>query len=236
MVCKQIFWILPLIKQGMHQIQGGIDAVPGSASSLQDLICNPVEDLDRVPGICAGADEVVIMPEKHIQRTIQSCNGIVGLRRLVIVIIALTALSGYALAHTPAGVAVSYDESTGDLGVAITHQVDDPATHYVKHVTVRQGTTVLIGKSYASQPDKSAFTYRYNLPQLKGSSGEITVDVECNIFGSRSGTLMLTRTQVPPDSLVSSDAQQPTPLPAKSGALPFVALLAAGLAATRIMR
>ena len=90
--------------------------------------------------------------------------GMVGMRRLVICILALTSLSGYALAHTPAGVAVSYDETTGDLGVIITHQVDDPVTHYVKHVTVRQGTTVLIDQSYTSQPDKSAFTYRYNLP------------------------------------------------------------------------
>ena len=158
------------------------------------------------------------------------------MRRLVMVIMALTALSGYALAHIPAEVAVSYDETTGDLDVAITHQVDDPATHYVKQVTVQQGTTVLIDQSYTSQPDKSAFTYRYNLPRLKGSSGEVRADAGCSLVGSLSGTLMLTRTQVSPDTLVSSDAQQLTPLPTKSGALLFVALLAAGLAATRIMR
>ena len=34
-----------------------------------------------------------------------SCIGTAGMRRLVICILALTALSGYALAHTPAGVA-----------------------------------------------------------------------------------------------------------------------------------
>ncbi len=125
-----------------------------------------------------------------------SCIGKAGMRRLVLCILALTALSGYALAHTPAGVVVSYDETTGDVGVAITHQVDDSATHYVKHVTVRQGTTVLIDQSYTSQPDVSAVTYRYNLPQLKGSSGEIRVDAECSIFGSRSGTLTLGATPV----------------------------------------
>jgi hypothetical protein len=227
---KQIFWIFPLIKQGMRQIQGGIDAVPGSATSLQDLICNPVQDQDRSPSICPGADELVILPEKHIQRTMISCIGIVGLRCLVICIIALTALSGYALAHTPAGVVVSYDESTGDLGVAITHQVDDPAMHYIKDVTVRQGTSVLIDKSYTSQPDKSAFTYRYNLPQLKGSSGEIRVDVECSIVGSRSGSLTLGGT---PASGVPGGAD---PSPTQAPGCVFVALLAAGLAATRIMR
>jgi hypothetical protein len=207
-----------------------IDAVPGSASSLQDLICNTVQDQDIVPGTCAGAYEEVIMPENHIQRTMTSCIGMVGMQRLVICFLALTALSGYALAHTPSGVSVSYDETTGDLGVAITHQVDDPATHYVKHVTVRQGTTVLIDQSYTSQPDISPFTYRYNLPQLKGSSGEIRVDVECSIFGSRSGTLTLIGTPA------SGTPGSAAPAPTKAPGCAVVAFLAVGLVATRFMR
>ena len=159
-----------------------------------------------------------------------SCIGKAGMRRLVLCILALTALSGYALAHTPAGVIVSYDETTGDLGVAITHQVDNPTTHYVKHVTVRQGTAVLIDQSYASQPDASTFTYRYNLPQLKGSSGEIRVDTECNIGGSRSGTLTLGATPVAgtPGGASSSPTQAP--------GCACIVLLALGVAATRILR
>jgi hypothetical protein len=151
------------------------------------------------------------------------------MRRLVLCILALTALSGYVLAHTPAGVVVSYDDTTGDLGVAITHHVDNTATHYVKHVTVRRGTTVLIDQSYTSQPDASAFKYRYNLPQLKGSSGEIRVDTECNIGGSRSGTLTLGETPV-----VGIPGGAP-PSPTRAPLSVFVALLAAGLAASRIL-
>lgn len=160
----------------------------------------------------------------------ESCTGTAGMRRLVMAILALTVLSGVALAHTPAGVAVSYNESSGDLAVAITHQVDDPATHYVKHVTVRQGTTILVDKTYTSQPEKSDFSYVYPLPRLKGSSGEIRADVECNIFGSRSGTLYLAGTTVadtPPGA---------TPAPTKAPVCVFGALLATGLAAMRIMR
>ena len=40
------------------------DAVPGCVSSLQDLICNVVQDKDRVSGTCAVTGELVIMPEK----------------------------------------------------------------------------------------------------------------------------------------------------------------------------
>jgi hypothetical protein len=181
-------------------------------------------------------DELLIMPEKNMQRTMISRIGITGVRRLAIFLVALAALSGYAMAHSPADVTVSFDENSGDLTVAITHMVDDPTAHYVKQVTVMQGTTVLIDKYYTSQPDKSSFTYHYSLPQLKGGIGEIKVNAVCNMIGSRSGTLMLTKTQVPGGAQASPGAQQPTALPTKAGALPVIALLAAGLVAVRTMR
>ena len=152
------------------------------------------------------------------------------IRHLVIGILVLTMLSGHAIAHTPAGVKVSYDERAGDLGVAITHQVDDPTTHYVKQVTVRQGATILVNQSYTSQPDKSAFTYHYNLPQLNEKRGEITVDVKCNVFGTRSGTLMLfgpTAAGVPAGT---------TPAPTQAPGCVFIAFVALALVATRFMR
>ena len=151
-------------------------------------------------------------------------------RSFVLALISLVVLSGGALAHPPAEAAVTYDDITGDLVITITHQVDDPATHYVKQVTMRQGDAALIDKSYTSQPDKSSFTYRYNLPQLKGSSGEITADARCSRSGSRSGTLILSGTPAP---VAPAGA---APGPAKSPACAFAALLAAGLVAKRILR
>ena len=86
-------------------------------------------------------------------------------------LVSLAVLSGGALAHPPADATMTYDQNTGDLVVTITHQVDDPTTHYVKQVTVKQGDTVLIDKSYTSQPDRSSFTYRYNLRSSKVVAG-----------------------------------------------------------------
>jgi len=157
-----------------------------------------------------------------------SCIGMVGVRRIVLCIMALTALSGYALAHPPSDVTVSYNEKTGDLGVAIKHQVDNPAAHYVKHVTVREGSTVLVNQTYTSQPDKSAFTYVYHLPQLEGSAGEVTADAECSLVGSRSGTLYLVGTTV------AGTPDGATPAPNQASGCTFIALLAVALAATRI--
>jgi hypothetical protein len=152
------------------------------------------------------------------------------MRRLVIGILVLILLSGHAIAHTPSGVDVSYDEQAGDLGVAISHQVDDPTTHFVNQVTVRQGATVLVDQIYTSQPDKSAFTYHYNLPQLKEKRGEITVDVECNIFGTRSGTIFLVGPTVAGVPAVT------TPAPTQAPGSVFIALLAFAVVSTRIIR
>jgi hypothetical protein len=76
---------------------------------------------------------------------------------------------------------------------------------------------VLADTSYTSQPDRSSFTYTFNLPQLKGGIGQITVDAQCNKFGSRSGTLMLTRMQVPPGTVVSSSPNSRHFNPQKQG-------------------
>ena len=154
-----------------------------------------------------------------------------GKWHLVIAVLVLTVLSGHAIAHTPSGVDVSYDEQAGDLGVTITHRVDDPTTHYVKQVTIRQGTTVLADQSYTNQPDQSVFTYHYNLPQLAEKRGEITVDVECSVFGARSGTLMLV------GPTVAGVPARTIPVPTQAPGCVFIALVALGLvAANRFMR
>lgn len=153
-------------------------------------------------------------------------------RALVLALVSLAVLSGGALAHPPSDTTMTYDQNTGDLIVTIPHPVDDPTTHYVKQVTVKQGDTVLIDKSYTSQPDRSSFTYRYNLPQLKASSGEIRMDAQCNQFGSRSGTLTLSANPAP----TTTSASPAAPAPTKSPVGVFVALVAIGLVARKILK
>lgn len=153
------------------------------------------------------------------------------LKALILALVSLAVLSGGALAHPPSDVTMTYDQNTGDLIVTIPHQVDDPKTHYVKQVTVKQGDTVLIDKSYTSQPDRSSFTYRYNLPQLKASSGEIRVDAQCNLFGSRSGTLPLG-----PNPANTASASPAAPAPTKSPVGVLITLVAIGFVARKILR
>lgn len=178
---------------------------------------------------------MIVMPGECLLLKSAICVRRLQIRTIVTLLVGFTLLCGFAVAHTPSDVEVTYNDLTGVLAVTITHQVENPATHYVKQVTVRQGTTVLTDTSYTSQPDRSSFTYNFSLPQLKGSTGEITVDVRCNQFGSRSGTLMLTSTLGASGTPGSSDTQPPTPLPTKAGPLPLVAILAVGFAARKII-
>lgn len=154
-------------------------------------------------------------------------------RILILALVSIVVLSGGALANPPSDVSVIYDQNAGDLIVTVVHPVDDPTTHYVKEVTVKQGNTVLADKSYSSQPDKSSFTYRYNLPQLKGSSGDIQVTATCSQFGSRSGTLTLSGTSAPitPGSKIPS-----TPAPTKSPVFAFAALVAIVIVARNVLK
>ena len=118
-------------------------------------------------------------------------------RILVSALVGIALLSGGVLAHPPSDVVVTYDQNSGDLIVAISHNVDDPTTHYVKKVTVTQGGTVLIEKSYTSQPDKVSFTYHYSLPQLDRNKGDVMVNAQCNMVGSRSEPSLWVRRLVP---------------------------------------
>jgi hypothetical protein len=177
----------------------------------------------------------MMKPEDQFLTKPESCAGRMQIRYLAAFLLGFTLLCGFAGAHSPSDVEVKYNELSGELAVTVVHQVENPGTHYVKHVTVRLGTMVLADSSYTSQPDGSSFTYNFSLPQLKGSVGEISVEVKCNQFGSRSGILVLTSTQAPTETR-GSDVLPATPLPTRAGAVPLIAVLATGLAARKILQ
>ncbi len=108
----------------------------------------------------------------------ESCTRRRQIRCVATLLVGFAVLCGFAVAHSPGDVQVKYNELSGELAVTIIHPVGNPGTHYVKQVTVRQGTTVLADTYYTSQPDRSSFTYTFSLPQLKGGIGEIIVELQ----------------------------------------------------------
>lgn len=122
---------------------------------------------------------------------------------LVIVILVITALISPVAAHPPSALDLTYNSSTSELAVTITHSVGDPSDHYVDLVEVRTGGAVFILAQYTSQPSGGTFTYLYSVPAKSGDLLE--VNATCNKGGSLAETLLVpaggsvaTRSGLPP--------------------------------------
>jgi hypothetical protein len=90
--------------------------------------------------------------------------------------LALIILSAPAEAHSPSGVTISFDPNTAKLSVTITHVVDDPATHYLYQVQVRQNGLVISDPLYKSQPSKDTFTLTYDVNANPGDAIWVTAN------------------------------------------------------------
>ncbi len=120
-----------------------------------------------------------------------SCSGIGRLTALgaVSLIIALCLFVVPAGAHSPAGMSLAYNETAGEFVVTITHQVDDPATHYVREVQVSVDGQTVKTIPYTSQPSATTFAYSYPLQVQAGNS--VKVDASCIQGGSITRTLVV---------------------------------------------
>lgn len=90
-------------------------------------------------------------------------------------------------AHAPGSVTLSYDYSTKNLSVTISHSVSNPNTHYVMKVTLKRNSNQIAVHNYTSQPTNNIFTYYYNVTASDGDILSATAD--CNLGGSNSGTV-----------------------------------------------
>ncbi|MGA1793427.1 MAG: Ig-like domain-containing protein [Thermoplasmatota archaeon] len=91
-----------------------------------------------------------------------------------------------ALAHAPSSVTVSYNYSTQNLSVSISHSVSTPSTHYIKTVTIFRNSNQVAIYNYTSQPTTGTFTYYYNVTASDGDS--LSARADCSIGGSNSGS------------------------------------------------
>lgn len=89
-----------------------------------------------------------------------------------------------ATAHSPALVSLVYDSQNQTLKVTATHQVSNPADHYVFKIAVQKNGEQVLINEYKSQPTSSAFSYDYPINATEGDVLKATA--YCVIAGSRS--------------------------------------------------
>jgi len=107
-----------------------------------------------------------------------------------VVLSAILLIAGFPLpaaAHSPKDVVLTYDQAKKTLEVRITHNVKDPASHYVKKVEIKKNGKTSAVTEYQSQPGPETFSYTYPLDAAPGDL--IEAKGTCVIFGSKTGNL-----------------------------------------------
>jgi hypothetical protein len=106
----------------------------------------------------------------------------------------LVLLSINVSAHSPSNMSLSYNNTTKELQVDITHQVSNPNTHYVYNIVVKINGETNISQDYTSQPG-SSFTYSYEgIEVIEGDIFEVTA--LCNQGGSITRTFTVSSGEV----------------------------------------
>ncbi len=122
-------------------------------------------------------------PSRDGFRGFQAGIGLTGLLALLLIF----PLS--ASAHPPSDIQLSYLEKEQTLQVTITHNSFFPSSHYIKQVEIQKDGEKSAIYEYKSQPDKTKFSYVYSVPLKEGD--HVEVRAFCNIYGSRTGSLVI---------------------------------------------
>jgi hypothetical protein len=100
----------------------------------------------------------------------------------IFLLFTLLSLSGIVSAHNPTDMDLSFDTSTKELKVSITHPVSDTNIHYIKKIYIKINQEEPIIEEYTRQPGNS-FTYTFDgLEVIEGYA--VRVNAECNQGGS----------------------------------------------------
>ena len=147
--------------------------------------------------------------------------------RLPVALLLLLLLVAVPVAATPpSAMSLSYDQSSSELSVTITHPVMNIPGHYIKYVNLTVNGNVDNDSLYTSQP-ADTFTYMYPLVLRPGDLVEATAT--CSLSGSGTATFIM------PGSTATAPAGQPaSPTPKES--LPVITTLAGIVAVFAIRR
>lgn len=99
----------------------------------------------------------------------------------------LILLPALAAAHSPQEIVLAYDQTQRMLEVRITHNVSDPAQHFVSSVEIKKDGKTISRHAYRNQPGMKTVVYSYPLDPFP--DGMIEVTVTCSVSGSASEKL-----------------------------------------------
>ncbi|MCA9702299.1 MAG: hypothetical protein KC400_00415 [Methanolinea sp.] len=126
---------------------------------------------------------------------------------LAVLVVLMALVPCTVMAHPPADMKLSYDPGAGELTVTVTHDVDNPGSHFVYLVTIQKDGQVAEERVYSRQPASGTFTYRYPVSVDPGDT--LAVTASCNQGGSISRRLAVPGTTAE----AAQSAVQPSEIP-----------------------
>jgi len=87
-----------------------------------------------------------------------------------------------AYAHPPSNIIVSFDLETKMLKAVIIHNVNNPASHFIKKVDVALNGNEIIGHKLSRQDNNVSQTVAYLIPDAKAGD-TLSVEAYCSISG-----------------------------------------------------
>jgi len=89
---------------------------------------------------------------------------------------------GFACAHPPTDIVISYDPTAKILKAVIYHNVANPEKHFIKKVDVSLNSKEIISQAISRQDNLATQTVSYLIPDVK-LGDTLSVEAYCNIIG-----------------------------------------------------
>ncbi len=89
-------------------------------------------------------------------------------------------LSAYA--HPPSDIKITFDSQSKILTAVITHDIKDPAKHFINKVDVGLNGREIISQSISRQDNNTSQTVSYLVPDVKAGD-TLSAEGYCNISG-----------------------------------------------------
>lgn len=109
---------------------------------------------------------------------------------LVAAVLLAVSLQGAGWAHPPRNVDLTYRTSDGVLVVTVFHGVKNPSKHFVERLSIYVAGKKIREVSFTEQTTKESLVADIPVGTLAPGT-EVRVEATCSIFGTASGTLVI---------------------------------------------
>lgn len=112
------------------------------------------------------------------------------MKKQILTVLLLAVLPFGLMAHSPQKVDVTYNKETSNLKVVVTHNVNDPTTHFVSLIVITVDGKEVKRFAESKQQNNKTETVEVVLTGVKPGM-KIEAMAKCNLMGSKKGKMLV---------------------------------------------